>query len=136
MPIDTVVADANVLLSAVIGKAALRVFTEFQVEVHAAVFNADEVREYLPLLAGKYRLTPDAVELQWQLLPVRLHPVEDYRSWFQWAEQALADRDTEDAHPLALARTLGVPLWSNDNDLRERGVPCYTTANLLRLLES
>ena len=31
MPIAGVVADANVLLSAVVGKAALRVFTEFNV---------------------------------------------------------------------------------------------------------
>ena len=36
MPIEGVVADANVLLSAVVGKAALRVFTEFNVIVHVA----------------------------------------------------------------------------------------------------
>lgn len=34
MLIDGVVADANVLLSAVIGKAALRVFTRFDIVVH------------------------------------------------------------------------------------------------------
>lgn len=36
MPIESVVADANVLLSAVVGKAALRVFTESNVVVHVA----------------------------------------------------------------------------------------------------
>lgn len=46
MPIEGVVADANVLLSAVVGKAALQVFTEFNVSVHVAKFNTDEVAEY------------------------------------------------------------------------------------------
>jgi hypothetical protein len=43
-----VVADANVLLSAVIGKAAARVFFDFEVTVHATEFNALEVEEYIP----------------------------------------------------------------------------------------
>lgn len=41
MPIEGVVADANVLLSARVGKAVLRVITEFKLEVHVAQFNAD-----------------------------------------------------------------------------------------------
>ena len=51
MTIDVVVADANVLLSAVIGKAANKVFTEYDVLVHLSEFNAKEVEEYLPRLA-------------------------------------------------------------------------------------
>jgi hypothetical protein len=41
-----VVADANVLLSAALGKAALRVFSEHRIPVHTTRFNADEVIEY------------------------------------------------------------------------------------------
>jgi hypothetical protein len=59
MRIAGVVADANVLLSAAIGKAALRVLTDFDVEVHASRYNCDEVQEYLPVLAAKYRLSSD-----------------------------------------------------------------------------
>lgn len=51
MPIAGVVADANVLLSAVVGKAALRVSTEFDIIVPVAPFNTDEVAEYLPHMA-------------------------------------------------------------------------------------
>lgn len=40
MPIEGVVADANVLLSVAVGKVALRVITEFKLEVHVAQFNA------------------------------------------------------------------------------------------------
>lgn len=63
MIIDGVVADANVLLSAVVGKAALRVFTEFSVPIHTSQFNADEVLEYLPVMAHKYDLPIDLVSV-------------------------------------------------------------------------
>ena len=134
MPIASVVADANVLLSAVIGKAALRVFTKFTVRVHVAQFNADEVVEYLPHMASKYELPIELVEMQWKLLPLRIHQMDEYHSQLPQAIANLKDRDPEDAHALALARALTLPLWSNDRDLRGLGVECYPTARLLRLL--
>ena len=134
MPIAGVVADANVLLSAVVGKAALRVFTEFDVTVHVAQFNADEVAEYLPHMAGKYELPVEFVEMQWKLLPLRIHPADDYRRHLRKAIADLKDRDAEDAHALALARSLALPIWSNDRDLSGTDVQCYTTARLLRIL--
>jgi len=134
MPIVGVVADANVLLSAVVGKAALRVFTEFDVIVHVAQFNTDEVAKYLPHMARKYELPLELVEMQWKLLPLRIHPADDYRRRLRKAITDLKDRDPEDAHALALARTLALPIWSNDRDLSGMDVECYTTARLLRLL--
>ena len=53
--IEAVVADANVLLSAVIGKAAQAVFSKYRLEVHATEFNALEVEEYLPPYGEKVR---------------------------------------------------------------------------------
>lgn len=134
MPIAGVVADANVLLSAVVGKAALRVFTQFQVVVHVAQFNVDEVAEYIPYMASKYELPVEFAEMQWKLLPLRRHSLEDYRSRLPQAIADLKNRDPEDAHVLALARLLAVPIWSNDRDLSGLDVECYTTARLLRLL--
>jgi len=134
MPTAGVVADANVLLSAVVGKAALRVFTEFKVVVHVAQFNTDEVAEYLPHMARKYELPVELVEMQWKLLPLRMHPLDKYHSRLPHALADLKDRDPEDAHALALARSLTLPLWSNDRHLRGLDVECYTTARLLRLL--
>jgi predicted nucleic acid-binding protein len=134
MPIDAVVADANVLLSAVIGKAALRVFSLSSVAVHATRFNADEVDEYLPHMARKYDLPLDLALLQWRLLPVQLHPESDYAACLPRARRDLARRDPDDAHPLALARALQLPLWSNDRDLANRGVECCSTAQLLKKL--
>ena len=134
MPIVGVVADANVLLSAVVGKAALRVFTVFDVMVHVAQFNIGEVAEYLPHMASKYKLPVDLVMMQWKLLPLRIHPVDGYRRRLRKAISDLKDRDPEDAHALALARSLALPIWSNDRDLSGMDVECYTTARLLRLL--
>ncbi len=135
MPIAAVVADANVLLSAVIGKAALRVIAGFGVEVHVARFNADEVAEYLPLMAAKYRLPPEVVQLQWRLLPMHVHAPADYRRHLARARRDLRDRNPDDAHPLALARALGLPLWTNDRDLDGHGVERWPTARLLKELE-
>jgi predicted nucleic acid-binding protein len=135
MPIVGVVADANVLLSAIVGKSALRVFTEFAIQVHASQFNADEVTEYLPEMAHKYKLPVELVSLQWKLLPVRLHPEEDYRAYLPDALAELKNRDPEDAHVLALARSLGLSIWSNDRDLANVTVECLTTAKLLRALQ-
>ena len=135
MPIDGVVADTNVLLSAVVGRAALRVFAEYALPVHATHFNVDELNEYLPLLARKYNLPVETVELQWKLLPIRLHPATDYNHFFPQALEDLQDRDPEDAHTLALSRFLNLPIWSNDRDLTSLQDETYTTAQLLRLLE-
>lgn len=134
MPIESVVADANVLLSAVVGKAALRVFTEFDLIVHVAQFNTDEVAEYLPQMARKYGLSIELVEMQWKLLPLRIHSIADYRRRLPQALIDLARRDPEDAHALALARSLSLPILSNDRDFDDLDVEYYSTARLLRLL--
>jgi len=134
MRTGAVVADANVLLSAAIGKAALRVIVEYAVEVHVTDFNSAEVQRYLPRLCEKFSLPRDVVELQWRLLPLRKHSEEDYEGHLGWARRRLEGRDPDDAHPLALARALRLPLWSNDSDLKGHGLDCYTTAVLLKRL--
>lgn len=134
MSIVAVVADANVLLSAIVGNAALRVFTGSDVNVHVARFNVDEVEQYLPRLSSKYDLPEHLVWMLWRLLPVTLHGEAVYAQQLPAARRALADRDPDDAHPLALAGTLAVPLWSNDRHLNGLGVTCYPTARLLKRL--
>jgi predicted nucleic acid-binding protein len=136
VPIEGVVADANVLLSAAVGKAALRVITAFDVVVHVAQFNADEVAEYLPLMAAKYKLQIELVEMQWKLLPLRIHPLRVYQARLSQAIEGLKHRDPEDAHALALARQLDLPIWSNDRDFQSVKVDCYSTALLLRALSA
>lgn len=136
MPSAGVVADANVLLSAALGKAALRVFSEHKVPIHTTRFNADEVMEYLPRLSSKYEIPLEMLQLQWMLLPLQIHEVQSYKDRLEEARRLLGERDPDDAHPLALALTLGLPIWSNDSDLSNCGVGFYTTARLLKTLET
>ena len=106
MPIAGVVADANVLLSAAVGKAAARVFRDFHVEVHGTRFNCDEVEEYLPELARKYRLSSSLAALRWGLLGLQVHEEDDYAGQLGSAAVRMAARDPDDAHPLALDEPL------------------------------
>ena len=135
MVLEEVVADANVLLSAVIGKAVKKIFSEFGLRVHVAEFNAREVEQYLPMMAEKYKLPMELVHLQWRILPNIKHGPARYVRHYKKAVKDLNERDPEDAHALALARALGFPLWSNDHHLEKMGLPVFTTAKLIRILE-
>lgn len=136
MTIGNVVADANVLLAAAIGKAALRVLVDHHVEVHVTRFNVEEVESYFPRLARKYGIPIHLVEFEWRLLPKRIHEPSDYEHQLERARLDLAYRDPDDAHPLALARTLELPVWSNVRDLAGHGPTCLDTATLLAMLDS
>jgi predicted nucleic acid-binding protein len=133
-PVAAVAADANVLLSAVLGHAALRVFTETNVSVLTTRGVLQEVREYVPLVARQYDILPQALEGQLRLLAVRECEPGDYVSKLEAAKRAIAKRDPHDVDLLALALAFGVPVWSNDNDFKDAGVEWYTTARLLRRL--
>lgn len=133
MPIAAVVADANVLLSAAVGKAAARIFDEHDILVHVAEFNRREVEAYLPIMAAKHGLPPELISLSWRLLPLTVHPLRDHRSQMKKAVSDLRSRDPEDAHVLALARTLRLPIWTDDRDLALPDVRCYPTAVLLKI---
>ena len=133
-PVAAVAADANVLLSAVLGHGALRVFTETDVRVLTTPGVLLEVREYLPLVAKQYDMLPQALEGQLRLLAVRECEPDDYAAKLEAAKRAIARRDPHDVDLLALALAVGVPVWSNDSDFKDAGVEWYTTARLLRRL--
>jgi predicted nucleic acid-binding protein len=129
-----VAADANVLLSAVLGHAALRVFTHSDVIVFTTGAVLEEVREYLPALAGQYRMAHEALESQLRLLAVRECGPDDYSHKRSAARTAIGERDPDDVELLALALTFGLPIWSNDDDFEDAGVEWFATARLLKRL--
>ena len=130
-----IAADSNVILSGVIGKAALRVFIRPEIELITTHFNFEEVEEYLPHLAAKYRLDEKALFWQLKMLPLRIFPEKHYKNYLDRAEKLLKERDRDDVHLLALALKEEVPLWSNDNDFQKLSISLYTTAQLLKFLE-
>jgi predicted nucleic acid-binding protein len=132
--VAAVAADANVLPSAVLGHAALRVFTRTDVNVLTTQGVLEELREYLPLIAKQYDVVPQAPEGQLRLLAVRQCRPQEYAPKLAAAKLAIERRDPQDVEWLALALAFGIPVWSNDTDFRDAGVEWYTTARLLRRL--
>lgn len=129
------VADANVLLSAVIGGRAslvLRHDTIEQVFTPSAAY--DEVFEYLPSLARKKRLELDTLLLACAALPVTVVEQSEYEAGLSNAGRQIGTRDPDDVDVLALALHLNVAVWSNDNDFEDTGVEWHTTAELLKML--
>jgi len=130
------VADANVLLSAVLGGSASRVLVHPRVEeVLAAASAIEEVHEYAAVLARKKRLPVDVVLTSVVSLPVEVVDRTAYAGRLKEAGRRIGKRDPDDVKTLALALHLGVPVWSNDDDFKGAGVVWYTTAEILKRLD-
>ena len=130
-------ADANVLLSALIGGQAMRVLRHRAIEeILTTESTLAEVQEYASQLARKRRLDVDVVLLAAATLPVITVSRTVYAASLAEARRRIGRRDPDDAELLALSIQLKIPVWSNDNDFENTGVVWYTTATLLAALES
>jgi len=126
------VADANVLLSAILGGKANAVLRHPEVEeVITCRATLDEVEEYVPILARKRRLSLDVLLLALAAMPVTVADRAVYASAIQEARKLIGGRDPDDVEILALTLYAKLPLWSNDNDFEGTGVEWYTTAEML-----
>ena len=131
----SVVADANVLLSALTGGASRRVFERLRVfRIVTTDVAAEEIREHLPGLAAKYGLDSDYLLELFEVLPIEIVPEAGYKSRLSEARKYLAKRDPDDVHVLALALKRELPIWSNDGDFDDTPVTVYPTAMLLKVL--
>jgi predicted nucleic acid-binding protein len=130
-----VAADANALLSAVIGGRARLILRHPEIEeVLTAETVFAEVEEYAGVLGRKKRLTPEALMLAVASLPVSIVAREIYVGSIPQARKRIGGRDPDDVDLLALALHFKVPLWTNDNDFEGCGVELFTTADLLKRL--
>ncbi|MGB9195893.1 MAG: PIN domain-containing protein [Terriglobales bacterium] len=129
------VADANVLLSAVLGGRAKAVLQHPAIdELLTPEVALSEVQEYAVILARKRRLSMDTLLLAVAALPVTVVEQAVYSRVLSRARRLIGRRDPDDVDVLALALHTELPLWSNDNDFEAAGVEWYTTAELLRKL--
>lgn len=129
-------ADANVLLSALIGGQANRALNHPAVEeILTTEATLSEVQEYAGRLAQKKHLPLDVVCSPSPHFPSRYSSVRIYVSSMPEARERIGVRDPGDVDLLALALHLDIPVWSNDNDFRDAGIVWYTTASLLAMLE-
>jgi predicted nucleic acid-binding protein len=132
----SVAADSNVLLSAVVGHAARRVFERVpRLLVVTTEANLAEVQEYLPFMSDAYGLDLLEVQEAQAALPVRIYNAAWYRSRIPEAKRYLQDRDPDDVALAALALKLQIPIWSNDRDFEGMPIEIYPTAKLLKALD-
>jgi predicted nucleic acid-binding protein len=130
-----VAADANVLLSAILGGRARLIMENSQIEEILTTENTlAEVREYAVVLAKKKNLPADILLLAVTSLPVTVIDRAAYEGSLSEAKRRIGRRDPDDIETLALAIQLKIPLWSNDNDFEDTGVGWFTTRELLREL--
>jgi len=133
--VRTVAADSNVLLSAVAGRAARRVFASpLEIQVLTTEANLAEVVEYLPVMAKKYGIPLLDLHRTLALLPVEVVDERQYQGSVGEAETYLAKRDPDDVPLAALALSRRIPIWSNDKDFEEVPLPRFTTGQLLAAL--
>lgn len=130
-----IAADANALLSAVIGGRARLVLNHPEIEeVVTTEATFAEVREYSVQLGHKKKLAPDMMLLTVAALPVSIISPEVYEGAMVEAHRLIAKRDPDDVEILALTIHQKIPLWSNDNDFEGCGIERFTTAELLSKL--
>lgn len=132
--IRSVAADSNVLLSAVAGKAAKRVFENAELIVVTTEQNVAEVKEYVPEFAARYELPEELLLEILALLPITVYAEQQYADKVPTARQLLAARDEDDVALAALALKLEIAIWSNDRDYEHFPTGVYTTATLLKIL--
>jgi predicted nucleic acid-binding protein len=134
-PLRSVAADSNVLLAALAGRAAKRVFDHApELLLVTTEETIAEVEEYLPEFAARYGLDLEMMREALGVLPVERYAESDYISHVSEARRYLATRDADDVALAALALKLGVPIWSNDKDFEELPLDVYPTAKLLKIL--
>lgn len=134
-PPERLVVDANPIISALLGGAALRAFWNEAVKEWATTqFTVNEVLSYLPRLASKIHVPEEMFRLELELLPLRICKKESYREFVPEAKRRIAARDEKDVDLLALALKLNYPIWTNDQDFEQTGTTLYTTAKLLEAL--
>jgi predicted nucleic acid-binding protein len=132
--IDSLVVDANPLLSALLGGWAREILFQKRLAFFSPQTTLFEVEKYLPLVAQKLDRAELDLFREFELLPVTAVQPHVYESELSRASQLIGWRDPKDVPVLALALRLRLPVWTEDRDFENLpGVSVYKTADLLQL---
>lgn len=131
---SVVVADANVLLSALAGRAADRVLTS-DLDTHTTEHTWAEVVEYVPVFQQRYQITVEEMDAALEEAPVHIHGRMEYAEKLPEAIALVGSRDPEDVDVAALALKLKAPIWSHDDIFKDFPLRRSTTAQFLKILE-
>jgi predicted nucleic acid-binding protein len=114
--IDAIVADANPVLSALLGGSAREVLFCGRIAFFSPQHTLFEVEKYLPHVAKKIGRAELELFREFQLLPINAVQPREYDSELMRATELIGQRDPKDIHVLALALRLRLPIWTEDRD--------------------
>ena len=130
-----VVADANVILSALIGgRARLVIASAHGPKCVAADAVAAEISRHIPRLAERRGLDQALLDATLLVMPIEWKTAAEYEDQRNEAETRIAHRDPDGWPTIALALELGLPVWSQDKDLTDARLEVLTTGDLLDAL--
>ena len=135
--IETLVVDANPVLSALLGGQARDVLFSGKFTFLSSQHTLFEVEKYLPHVAKRIRRDELDLWREFQLLPIIAVQPREYDSELTRATELIGQRDPKDVHVLAMALHFSIPIWTEDRDFE--GLPDVTvhkTADLITLMTS
>ena len=125
------VLDANILVRAVLGKRVRNILDRYhgRAKFFSPLLCFDEARKHLPAILKKGGIDPSAALKFLDHLPTLVEPVEatTYRSVEKTARSRIRSRDEDDWPVLALALSMHLPIWTEDQDLFGVGIATWTT---------
>jgi len=132
-----VVADANVLISSIIGRSfTLDMLFSDKLEIAVPDWIFSEIEEHKSEILEKSMISQDEFELFLDLIKTKLEIVasSELNEHMKKADEISVDPD--DVQYFALALKLACPIWSNDPHFREQSsVRVFSTKELLELLK-
>lgn len=111
---ESIVVDANILISALIGGESRRILLSNNYDFLTTEFTIQEVEKYIPLISKKSGVSEDEIRFALQLLPIQVRGTAFYSKFLTESRELIEKVDPKDVDVLALALAINRKLWSND----------------------
>jgi predicted nucleic acid-binding protein len=125
------VLDANILVRAVLGKSVRNILDRYhdRARFFSPLICFEDARRHLPAILKKRRIDPSPALDFLDHLPALVQPIKAaaYQTLEKTARSRIRSRDEDDWPVLALALSLNLPIWTEDQDLFGVGVATWTT---------
>ena len=136
----TLIVDANPLLSALLGGAALPILCDPGFRFITTEKTTWEVKRYIPTIVEKLNAskktawTEIRLERLFHQLPVAAFGDDFYGQFLPEARRLIEHRDPDDSDLLALALQTKLPLWTEDHDFDSiPGIEIVRTSELIEV---
>ncbi len=111
---ESIVVDANILISALIGGESQRILLSNNYDFLTTEFTILEVEKYILLVSKKTGFSEEEIKFALRLFPVQIFNNSFYSKFISKAKELIEKLDPKDVDILALSLATGHKLWSND----------------------